>query len=302
MAQHYQFGDIRVSRIEEMLGPMFDPIRFFPDLNTQMFERHASWLYPNHVDPESGRIVASMHSWLIDTGHTKILVDTCLGNHKDRMPYRNWDQLDTPWLRRLEATGVKRTDIDYVCCTHLHVDHVGWNTQLVDGTWVPTFPNARYLFSQAELDHLRHELSALDPDDTFGAVNAKTYEDSVAPILQQADLITENQALAQTGIELLLTPGHTPGSMTLRLTSETHPIYFTGDVCHHPIQMLYPEMNSAYCQIPEAAVATRRELLARCDREDALLLPAHFGPPHGCKVRAQESAFTPLWVPITDAG
>jgi len=152
------------------------------------------------------------------------------------------------------------------------------------------------------LDHLRHEISELDPDDTFGAVNAKTYEDSVAPILQQADLITENQALAQTGIELLLTPGHTPGSMTLRLTSETHPIYFTGDVCHHPIQMLYPEMNSAYCQIPEAAVATRRELLARCDREDALLLPAHFGPPHGCKVRAQESAFTPLWVPITDAG
>ena len=200
MAQHYQFGDIRVSRIEEMLGPMFDPLRFFPNFNAQMFERHASWLYPNHVDPESGRIVASMHSWLIDTGHTKILVDTCLGNHKDRMPYRNWDQLDTPWLRRLEATGVKRTDIDYVCCTHLHVDHVGWNTQLVDGTWVPTFPNARYLFSQAELDHLRHEISELDPDDTFGAVNAKTYEDSVAPILQQADLITENQTLAQTGI------------------------------------------------------------------------------------------------------
>ena len=281
------------------MGAMFDPVRFFPDFKPELFDQHSSWLYPNHVDRESGRIVASMHSWLIDTGSTKILVDTCLGNHKDRLPYRNWDRLNTPWLNRLEAAGVSHDEIDYVCCTHLHVDHVGWNTQLVDGTWVPTFPNARYLFSQAELDHVRRELSGLEPDDSFGAVNAKTYEDSVAPILQQADLITQNQPLDETGIELLLTPGHTPGSMTLRLTSEAQPVYFTGDVCHHPIQMLYPSMNSTYCQIPDVAIATRRDLLTRCDDENALLLPAHFGPPHGCRVRAEATSFTPVWEPMS---
>ena len=114
MTQHYQIGDVRVSRIEELMGPMFDPVRFFPSFDPSLFDEHASWLYPNHAERESGRIVASMHSWLIDTGTTKILVDTCLGNHKDRQPYRDWDHLDTPWLSKLHAAGARPEDIDYV--------------------------------------------------------------------------------------------------------------------------------------------------------------------------------------------
>jgi glyoxylase-like metal-dependent hydrolase (beta-lactamase superfamily II) len=295
MTQHYQIGDVRVSRIEELMGPMFDPVRFFPSFDPSLFDQHASWLYPNHAERESGRIVASMHSWLIDTGTTKILVDTCLGNHKDRQPYRDWDHLDTPWLSRLHAAGARPEDIDYVLCTHLHVDHVGWNTQLKDGSWIPTFPNARYLFCQAELDHLVAELADLEEEDTFGQVNAKTFEDSIKPILSQAELIDHDQALADTGAELMLTPGHTPGSMSLRLSCTDKPVYFTGDVCHHPLQMLVPEMNSAYCQQPDVAIATRRSLLSRCEQEGALLLPAHFGPPHGCQVREEEASFIPLW-------
>ena len=160
---------------------------------------------------------------------------------------------------------------------------------------MPTFPNARYLFCQAELDHLVNELTDLDGEDTFGQVNAKTFEDSIKPILSQAELIDHDQALADSGAELMLTPGHTPGSMSLRLSCTDQPVYFTGDMCHHPLQMLVPEMNSAYCQRPDVAIATRRSLLSRCEQESALLLPAHFGPPHGCLVREEEASFIPLW-------
>ena len=149
--QTFQLGDTRVTRIEELIGPLFDPMTFFPTFHQGLVDAHKDWLLPNHMDPKTGRIIASMHSWLIQTPHHNILIDACIGNHKDRNPYRAWHQMKTDWPARLKATGVGPAQIDYVLCTHLHVDHVGWNTQLIDGTWQPTFPNARYVFSKAEL-------------------------------------------------------------------------------------------------------------------------------------------------------
>jgi hypothetical protein len=150
--QQWKIGSSTITRIEELIGPLFDPETFFPDYSKEIIEQHRDWIYPNHVDETSGRIIASMHSWLIESAHHKILVDTCIGNDKERMPYRDWHRMQSPWMTNLKAAGVSPEEIDYVMCTHLHVDHVGWNTRLQDGQWVPTFPNARYVFSEIEFN------------------------------------------------------------------------------------------------------------------------------------------------------
>ena len=162
------------------MGPLFDPTQFFPDFDPAVFEQHSDWLYPNHADKATGRIIASMHSWLIETPHHKMLVDTCIGNDKDRMPYRDWHQMKSPWPDNLAATGVTPEEIDFVMYTHLHVDHVGWNTRLDNGQWVPTFPNAKYIFAKTEYEFWKTEREHVDPD-TFGAVNNQTFDDSVVP-------------------------------------------------------------------------------------------------------------------------
>ena len=186
--QQWTIGETRVTRIEELIGPLFDPTMFFPNYDKEIFEKHRAWIYPNHVDESSGRIIASMHSWLIETQHHKILVDTCIGNDKERLPYRDWHKMQAPWLNNLHATGVTPEQIDFVMCTHLHVDHVGWNTRLKNGQWVPTFPNAKYVFSEVEFDFWKKERGA-ETTETFNAVNNQTFDDSVLPIMHLAQLI-----------------------------------------------------------------------------------------------------------------
>lgn len=292
--QTWQIGASKVTRIEEMVGPMFDPVRFFPEFDPAIFEKHRDWLYPGHVDPDKGNIVASMHSWLIQTPHHNILIDTCLGNDKDRMPYRNWHELQTPWMDKLLATGVAPEDIDFVMCTHLHVDHVGWNTRLVDGHWVPTFPNAKYVFSRTEFEFWQSERNAAEPE-TFNEVNNKTFDDSVLPILDLAQMIEGDHELLADLLKIDLAPGHTPGGIAVTLSDSGSSALFTGDICHHPIQVYEPHWNSAYCEIPDQAIATREHILTRCVDENALLMPAHFGAPHACGIYGHDSSFAINW-------
>lgn len=293
--QTFQLGDTRITRVEELIGPLFDPVTFFPTFHQGLIEAHKDWLLPNHMDAKTGRIIASMHSWLIQTPHHNILIDACIGNHKDRNPYRAWHQMKTDWPARLAATGVHPTQIDYVLCTHLHVDHVGWNTQLIDGTWQPTFPNARYVFSKTELAHVEAALKATDGTDDFALVNQKTYHDSIKPILPQTDLVIEEMDLISDRLSIALTPGHTPGSITLSLTSGDAGARFCGDICHHPLQVYEPKMNSAFCEMPEQAIESRINLLEECAETNLLLMPAHFGPSHAGWVQRTQRGYALKW-------
>ena len=151
--QDRHIGDVRVTRIEEQMGPGFPAKDFFPEFDADTFAAEQHWLAPNYYQPESGRVIASIHSWLVRTGKYTVLIDSCSGNHKSRPGMPRFDMLDTKYLDRLREAGVQPEEIDYVMCTHLHVDHVGWNTQRENGKWVPTFPNARYVMSRTDHDH-----------------------------------------------------------------------------------------------------------------------------------------------------
>lgn len=286
----WQVGKVTVTRIEEMIGPMFDPVRFFPDYDPAYFEQHRGWLYPDHVEEATGRIIASMHSWLVETPRHKILIDTCIGNDKQRMPYRNWHEMNTPWLENLARAGVSPEDIDYVMCTHLHVDHVGWNTRLENGQWVPTFPNARYIFSKDEYEFWQHERD-LQNEETFAQVNNQTFDDSVVPIMHLADLVDGETELIADLLRICPAPGHTPGSIAIELSDAGALGIFTGDICHHPIQVAYPDWNSAYCELPDQARQTRHNILHRCCDNDALIMPAHFGPGFAGRIRDAGEGF-----------
>jgi glyoxylase-like metal-dependent hydrolase (beta-lactamase superfamily II) len=147
----WAIGDVTVTRIEEQLGfASRPPEQYLDGFEREMLARHLHWLVHHHYSPEHDRLISSIHSWLIRTRRHTILLDCCAGNHKERPGFSRFHQLDTPFLQRLGAAGVRPEDIDVVLCTHLHADHVGWNTMLVDGRWVPTFPNAKYLFSRIE--------------------------------------------------------------------------------------------------------------------------------------------------------
>jgi len=289
--QQWTIGKTRITRIEELIGPLFDPTMFFPDYDREVFDLHRDWIYPHHVEESSGRIIASMHSWLIETPHHKILVDTCIGNDKERMPYRNWHRMQTPWLTNLNATGVTPEQIDFVMCTHLHVDHVGWNTRLEDGQWVPTFPNAKYVFSEIEFKFWEEQRN-IETSEDFSIVNNQTFDDSVLPIMNLTQLIEGETDLIDDLLHISPAPGHTPGSITLTLSSMGNNALFTGDICHHPIQVYEPHWNSAFCELPEQAIRTRRQVLESCVEKNSLMMPAHFGPSFAGYVRDTGKGFS----------
>jgi len=175
-------------------------------------------------------------------------------------------------------------------CTHLHVDHVGWNTRLRNGQWVPTFSNAKYIFSKNEHEfwqEQRHKNSG----ESFAAVNNQTFDDSVTPIMHLAELIEGETELIADLLHIKPAPGHTPGSITIEVQNKGRLGIFTGDICHHPIQVAEPQLNSAYCELPDAARTTRRKVLERCCGKDALMLPAHFGPGFAGHIRACGEGF-----------
>jgi glyoxylase-like metal-dependent hydrolase (beta-lactamase superfamily II) len=171
----WRVGDLRIDRVEEMEKPLVKLRDLLPDLPEDAMERHAHWLFPGFEYPATGLSIMAEHSWVVRTRHHVVLIDTCWGNAKPRPGVG--DRLDTPWLERLTRLGLRPEDIDIVMCTHLHADHVGWNTRLVDGRWVPTFPNARYLFGRREYDHWRNQ-----PGAAFG--NDAAFQDSILPCVE----------------------------------------------------------------------------------------------------------------------
>lgn len=285
-------GSIEVMRIKETLGAAFPPAHLLPDLPAEAIERNLGWLAPNHYDPVKKRFVMGTHTWLLRTQRHVILVDTCIGNHKARPNSPGFDNLEQPYLERLAQAGFKPEDIDFVLCTHLHVDHVGWNTQLRDGRWVPTFPNAKVLCSKTELASAEAKANADRPGDDDRAV----WQDSLLPVLEAGKLLAvEGRHAIEDGLLVDPTPGHTPGHVVLRAESAGERMLFAGDICHHPLQVYYPDVNSRFCEDAAGARAMRRRVLADCAESGALFAPAHWGPPHAGRVESTGGSFSLRW-------
>ncbi len=269
-------GDIAIDRIVELDGPQFDPFRFYPDCTAEALAAHRAWLEPRFIDPATGWLNMVVQSYLVRTPRLAILVDTCVGNDKRRSVGAGWNmRRDDAWLTGLRAAGCAPEDIDIVLCTHLHLDHVGWNTRLADGRWVPAFPNARYLFARDEYEFWRGK-TAKDPrkyDD--GA-----FADSVLPVVEAGlhELVGSDHAL-DDGVRLEPLPGHTPGHVGLRLESRGLRAVLCGDLMHTVLQCVRPDWSSSACFDKALSRATRRRFLEdRCESGE-LVAPAHFPAP-----------------------
>ena len=279
-------GDVRITRIEEVI--LREPTTIFAEWRDELLDQHR-WMVPNCFDIEAKTFLASVHSWLVQTAHHTILIDSCGGNHKERPLSPRFHQLDTPFLDRLQTAGVLPEQIDYVLCTHLHVDHVGWNTRLQDGRWIPTFPNAKYVFSRAERDRWDPKRGAAEKPAATHAV----FLDSVLPVIEAGqDMTIEGEEEIGGRLKFMPTPGHTPGHMSIKLVAAGGEAIFTGDVMHQPIQVYFPQWNSKYCEDPEAARQTRQRLLENAAERNSLLLPTHFGAPHMGRVKRNGDDFT----------
>jgi len=274
--QQWQIGSVTVTRVVEM--EVAGGTRFIlPDATRDVCLDH-SWMQPHFMDKE-GNLIMSIHSLVVDTGERRIIVDTCLGNDKER-EIPAWNRLQTSFLEDLTAAGYPPDTIDTVMCTHLHVDHVGWNTRLIAGEWVPTFTNARYLIARREWEHW----STAGDDPTYGPVLA----DSVQPIVDRDlhELVEVDHQLCAE-VSLLSTPGHTPGHVSVMIESDGRRAMITGDCFHHPVQMSRPDWCSSADSDRARGEATRRALLDRLSGDDAdvLVIGTHFATPTSGHVR-----------------
>lgn len=284
-------GDVTVTRVNEYYGSVeMGPAEFFPDSPEGAWDKNGNWLAPDFWNPETGECMSAIQTWVLNSGGRTILVDTGVGNHKDRPYAPVWSRLDTGFLDNLAAAGVQPEDVDLVINTHLHIDHVGWNTRLDGRTWVPTFPNATYLMPQRDFDFWN---PANDHETVFGRGNQNVFEDSVAPV-HEAGLteLWDDTYRIDENLRLDLAPGHTPGSSVLTLESGGDRAIFVGDLMHTPLQIVEPEVNSCFCEDPVQARSTRHKLLGRASDDNALVFPAHFGGQGAAEVIRDGSKFT----------
>ena len=268
--QQWQLGTIRIDRLIEWDEPNFDPFSFFPQTTREDWQPHQRWL-----DPVSGYLTLPIQSYLVRTRYHTILVDTCVGDHKKRrgtiIP-SSWNMTAGGVLpSELARVGVQPEDVDYVMCTHLHMDHIGWNTRLVDGRWIPTFPNAKYLISRIELE------SALA---SHKETPREELVDSVLPVgdAGQVELVTNDYAIDDE-VWLEATPGHTPDHVSVDLASNGSKAIITGDMIHTPVQCIELSWVSIADVDSILASRTRRAFLERYCNTDTLICGTHFPSP-----------------------
>lgn len=264
-------GGIRISRIVESEEPLLKPSEIYPDSTPEVIQANLHWLSPGFYDEASNRLILTMQSFLLETDSLKILVDTCVGDCKQRVR-ADFHDGNWKWLERLREAGVEPDQIDVALSTHLHVDHVGWHTRLDSGRWVPTFPRARYLFTRPEWDYWKN-----NEGHPALARTGDYIGDSVWPVFEagQADLVEMDHEIAP-GIRLVPLPGHTPGHVGVSVEGASSRVMLTGDLVHHPLQCCYPHWNTRFCLDPEQSRQTRLQTLKELAREGTTLMPAHF--------------------------
>jgi glyoxylase-like metal-dependent hydrolase (beta-lactamase superfamily II) len=265
----WTIGDVRVTRIVEI--PLIINGPFLIGAASVEAVKAIPWLSPHFVDAE-GRLIMSIHALVVETPTMRIVVDTCIGNDKPRR-FEDWSHMQTGFLKDFEAAGFSRESIDVVLCTHLHIDHVGWNTMLVDGKWVPTFPNARYLMGRAEFDYWKAA-----PGST--ASEPAVFADSVQPVWDAGlvDLVASDHQVCPE-VSLVPTPGHTIDHVSVRIVSKGEEAVITGDFVHHPCQLAHPDWDTKVDYDGAQSTKTRERMFDAFARDRTLVIGTHFPAP-----------------------
>jgi glyoxylase-like metal-dependent hydrolase (beta-lactamase superfamily II) len=269
--KNWKVGDVDVVRIVEINAHQ-DPFTMLsPDFTPEIAKRHG-WLVPNFATPE-GVMKISFQCFVVRSGRERIMIDTCIGNERER-EFAVFSDRHGSFIEDLKAAGYPRETITQVMCTHLHSDHVGWNTMKVDGRFVPTFPNARYLFGKKEYAHWQQMKKHGSHHDL------RHFEDSVVPIAEAglAEFIEPTMPLTDE-VSLFPTHGHTPGHVSVMIRSRGQQAVITGDAMHHPIQLAEPDYRNNFDMDPEQALRTRKELFERLADKDILVIGTHFCDP-----------------------
>jgi glyoxylase-like metal-dependent hydrolase (beta-lactamase superfamily II) len=261
---------------------------WFPDFNRNAVKPHEKWLCPAHYDPESGHFAMPARSWLLRVGQYNVLIDTCLGNDKERPGFAEGHRLSTGYLERLTVVGLTPNNIDYVLCTHLHVDHVGWNTRVENRRWMPAFPNARYVYSTIDYETAKRDALNL----TSRPFSKQMFEDSIHPVVEagKARLVDGVHELLDK-LTLRSAPAHSPGHFRIGLRSQDAVGIFTGDLLHSPIQVPLWEWSTRVCWDKRMAAVSRRSCLSFCASENELMLPGHFKAPHVGRIKRAGGTF-----------
>ena len=272
--QPLKLGKIEIANIVELDIPT-SPRFLFPGIAPADFAPHLQWLSPHFYDPAVDRLRMPIQGFIVRTPHHTLIVDTCIGNDKHLLT-EGWGGRNGPFLDDLKRLGVTPDQVDFVLCTHLHTDHAGWNTRLVNGRWEPTFPNATYVFSRAESEHWSH---AKDDE------QALVYRESVLPILEAGKaMLVDGEHEVTEGIRLEPTPGHTPGHTSVRLASAGKEAVITGDLIVHPVEVAEPQWGQVSDFDHALAVDTRTRFLDAYTDRDVLVLGSHFADPTGVHI------------------
>ena len=273
----WQVGDVRITQVVELTTASLGPY-LLPQATPEEMDR-LPWIKP-FVD-DRRRLVLSIHALVVESGGETLVVDTCIGNGKART-YPAWNRMQRSFLEDFAAAGFAVDRVDKVMCTHMHVDHVGWNTRLVDDRWVPTFENADYLFAEEEWQHWRVE------EQEYGPV----IEDSVQPIFDagKAVLVAQDHRVNDE-IWLEPTPGHTPGHVSVHIASRGEEAIITGDMIHHPCQIAHPHWSSVADADPNLSAATRHDFMQRYADRPVLVIGTHFAAPTAGRIVRDGEAF-----------
>ena len=273
----WKVGNTTITKIEEIVYPEFSDV--IPAATPELVKQ-IKWLFPHFVT-EDGQLSLSIHSLIVDTGEARLVVDTCIGNERQRAPFDVMHMLQTNYMQDMKSAGYEPDSIDFVLCTHLHLDHVGWNTHEVNGKFVPTFPNASYLWGKKDMEFWGEQKS----DEDFMKLQRTVWDDSVQPILD-AGLAKpiDGPAPVCDGVRLISTPGHTPGHCSVLIESAGESAMITGDCVHHPIQFHDPALVSPFDVDNDAAVATRRRVFGEYADTPTLIIGTHFAGPTAGKL------------------
>ncbi|MCX4099323.1 MBL fold metallo-hydrolase [Nocardia sp. alder85J] len=271
MSDGHRVGDVTIRRVVEHTTRI--PLGFLPTATPDALARHRDWLWPWALSDDGGLLLA-IQTLCLEVGGQRIVLDTCVGPRQLPDGYA-WVTGDSGFLDELTAAGFGRDEVDLVVCTHLHFDHVGWNTMWENDSWVPTFRRARYLIGRAEYEHWR-----ATPAEVRAGFNVFNLEDAVEPLFAagQAELVEPGHRVGDV-LELVSTPGHSPGHLSVRITSGGETALITGDCTHHPVQWAEPQWYSLADLDREQACDTRRRLVAEYADTGVLIIGTHFRPP-----------------------
>jgi glyoxylase-like metal-dependent hydrolase (beta-lactamase superfamily II) len=286
MAKPIALDGVTIHPIVEQQTADFDVMAFFPTLTKALLDENRSWLQPTFLDPTTNKLVFCIQGFVIKTPHHNILIDTCVGNHKPRPTRPFWHMLNSDRFEsELASTGLGVGDIDYVMCTHLHTDHVGWNTRLDNGRWVPTFPHAKYVMADRELEHWTKR-------ERDNPASCPWITDSVLPIVaaNRAQIVKSDFALNDQ-VQLMPTPGHTIDHFSVLVGRAGSDALITGDMIHSPLQGKYPDLGMVVDYDSRQAGETRRKVFDRFSEQHTVICATHFPAPSTGHVRRQGDGY-----------